>query len=212
MEILPHAQRHLWPELAEFKSQFVLYGGTAIALRLGHRSSVDFDFFSSAPLDTDEILISSSSLRDCDVLQLEPNSLTVSINRGDPVKVSLFGDISFGRVGEPDLTEDGIVKVASLQDLLATKLKVLLQRVEVKDYLDIEAILRSGISLEAGLGAARALYGRIFPPMECVKALGYFKEGAARHVPKNTRSYLMKVIAGWHGEVSDTRVIAGTLS
>jgi hypothetical protein len=40
MEILPPAQR----------LGFVLYGGTAIALRLGHRSSVDFDFFTADPL------------------------------------------------------------------------------------------------------------------------------------------------------------------
>ncbi|WP_373321508.1 nucleotidyl transferase AbiEii/AbiGii toxin family protein [Rivihabitans pingtungensis] len=35
------------------KLGFVLYGGTAIALRLGHRESVDFDFFSDRPLDRD---------------------------------------------------------------------------------------------------------------------------------------------------------------
>jgi hypothetical protein len=211
MDILPAAQRRLWPELGEFTDTFVLYDGTAIALRLGHRSSVDFDFFSSSPLDADEILKTSSSLRDCEVLQLEPNSLTVSILRGDPVKVSFFGDITFGRVGHPDLSVDGVMKVASLQDLLGTKLKVLLQRIEVKDYLDIEAILRSGIRLDVGLGAARALYGRAFPPMECVKALGYFEEASARQVPEETKRYLRQVIAEWEGGVSEQPLIADTL-
>ena len=46
-EILPSAQKNLWPELAGVPPHFVLYGGTALALRLGHRVSVDFDFFSS---------------------------------------------------------------------------------------------------------------------------------------------------------------------
>lgn len=41
LEILPLAQQRLWPELAGVPRDFVLYGGTAIALRLGHRSSVD---------------------------------------------------------------------------------------------------------------------------------------------------------------------------
>ncbi len=52
MEVLPPAQKRLWPELrAAAELGFVLYGGTAIALRLGHRHSVDFDFFSEKPLD-----------------------------------------------------------------------------------------------------------------------------------------------------------------
>ena len=45
MDILPSAQRLVWRELrAAAALGFVLYGGTAIALRLGHRFSVDFDF------------------------------------------------------------------------------------------------------------------------------------------------------------------------
>lgn len=45
-EILPSAQIQLWKELQPLKKLgFVLYGGTALALRLGHRVSVDFDFF-----------------------------------------------------------------------------------------------------------------------------------------------------------------------
>ena len=52
---LPHAQRDLWPRLAELPEDAVLYGGTAIAIRLAHRVSVDFDRASrmapSVPLD-----------------------------------------------------------------------------------------------------------------------------------------------------------------
>jgi len=56
MDILPVAQKRLWPELGNAPAQgFTLYGGTAIALRLGHRDSVDFDFFSEKPLDRDAI-------------------------------------------------------------------------------------------------------------------------------------------------------------
>jgi Nucleotidyl transferase AbiEii toxin, Type IV TA system len=45
LDILPDVQQRLWPELAQTPDNFTLYGGTAIALRLGHRQSVDFDFF-----------------------------------------------------------------------------------------------------------------------------------------------------------------------
>ena len=51
-EILPEAQKALWPSLAPLKALgFVLYGGMVVALYFGHRSSVDFDFFSHLPLD-----------------------------------------------------------------------------------------------------------------------------------------------------------------
>lgn len=56
MDILPPAQKRLWPELRNAQHLgFTLYGGTAIALRLGHRESVDFDFFSEKPLDREAI-------------------------------------------------------------------------------------------------------------------------------------------------------------
>ncbi len=48
MNVLPPAQQTVWNMLqASQKLNFVLYGGTAIALQLGHRISIDFDFFSS---------------------------------------------------------------------------------------------------------------------------------------------------------------------
>lgn len=48
LDILPACQRRLWPELDAVPSAFVLYGGTGLALQLGHRVSEDFDFFSSS--------------------------------------------------------------------------------------------------------------------------------------------------------------------
>jgi len=51
LDILPESQRRLWPELDAVPSDFVLYGGTGLALQLGHRASEDFDFFSSSGFD-----------------------------------------------------------------------------------------------------------------------------------------------------------------
>ncbi len=51
-DILPPPQRRLWADLwAAPQLGLVLYGGTAIGLRLGHRSSIDFDFFTERRLD-----------------------------------------------------------------------------------------------------------------------------------------------------------------
>jgi Nucleotidyl transferase AbiEii toxin, Type IV TA system len=51
LKILPQGQRELWPLLAAVPARFTLYGGTALAIQLGHRESVDFDFFSSQAFD-----------------------------------------------------------------------------------------------------------------------------------------------------------------
>ena len=204
LDILPKAQRELWPALGELPDSYVLYGGTALALRLGHRSSVDFDFFSSQMLDT-EALYKIPFIADAEVLQREPTALTISVKALDPVKVSFFGDIGFGRVGNPDRTADGVLAVASLLDLFGTKLKVLLQRVAARDYLDLAAILRAGVPLQDGLGAAAALYGNEFPPLDAVKALGYYEDDVVAQVDAATRRYLTHQASLWDFTV--TRIL-----
>lgn len=182
LELLPQAQRLLWPNLQPAAALgFALYGGTAIALRLGHRASVDFDFFCASPLDRSALLSAIPILQASQVLQDRPDTLTFLAVPGagssDTVKVSFFGSITFGRVGVPQWTSDHVAQVASPEDLLGTKLKVILQRVESKDYIDTAAILDSGTPLTLGLGAARALFGSSFQPSECIKALVYFEGG-----------------------------------
>jgi len=55
LDILPAAQRSLWADLSCVPTDFVLYGGTALALRLAHRISEDFDFFSLQPFAPDDL-------------------------------------------------------------------------------------------------------------------------------------------------------------
>lgn len=195
LSILPPPQKRLWPELAAVPRTFVLYGGTALALRLGHRHSVDFDFFSSAPLDHQALAHALPFLRDADVLQEEPTALTVSVDRDGPVKVSFFGTIAFGRVGSPQPTTDGFLHVASLLDLGATKVKVLLQRVEAKDYLDIAALLRAGVPLAQILGAAQTLYGSVFNPLIAQKTLSWFEGGDLSRLLAEDRELLVREAA-----------------
>ena len=193
-QILPPAQQRLWPELRRAPQLgFALYGGTAIALRLGHRQSVDFDFFSPDPLDREAIKAGFPFVARSQVLQDRPNTLTVSVSFGTQqlVKVSFFGNIGFGRVGEPDLTEDGVLQVASLDDLMATKVKVIMQRAEAKDYRDIAAMLIVGVSLDKGLSAARLLYGVNFQPSESLKALVYFGDGDLHTLSSNEKTCLV---------------------
>ena len=175
LSILPSAQRSLWPELRNVPREFVLYGGTAVALRLAHRISVDFDFFASSQFDPFELRRSLGTLGEGLVLQSRPNTLTLILDRAGEVKLSLFGGIA-GRAGSPDETTDGVICAASVLDLLAHKLKVILQRAESRDYRDIAALLRSGVAFDRGLGAAATLFAPGFPIAECMKALTYFQD------------------------------------
>ena len=192
LNTLPDQQLALWPELAQVPETFVLYGGTALALRLGHRTSVDFDFFSSDPVHPADLQRKVSFLAGATVLQEEAGALTVLVNRGGPVKVSFFGPIGFGRIGVPDQALSGRLHVASLLDLAGTKVKALLQRVESKDYLDIAALLRAGIALEQILAAARTLFGDAFNPLVAQKTLSYFEGGDLEQIDPATRALLTR--------------------
>jgi len=176
IELLPKPQQEIWPLLAPArKLSFVLYGGTAVALHLGHRRSLDFDFFGSEVLDK-KALQAFVFMRDADTIQEDENTLVVTARMAaGPVKASFFGGVNIGRINDPLLTTDSILLVASLDDLLATKLKAILDRAEAKDYQDIAAMLSAGCSLERALGAFKKMWNK--DPALPLKALGFFKDG-----------------------------------
>jgi len=176
-DVLPAAQQELWPLLAPAASlSFVLYGGTAVALHLGHRISVDFDFFKSDDLDKKKIEDAFSFVRSALTIQEDKNTLVLSVPMpSGPVKVSFFGGLSLGRLNDPLQTKDTVLLVASLEDLLATKLKAILDRAEAKDYRDIAEMISRKVSLERGLAAFAAMYGK--DPGLPLRAIGFFKDG-----------------------------------
>jgi hypothetical protein len=191
--ILPEAQKKLWPYLAPCKDLgFCLYGGPDIALHLGHRTSVDYDFFSHLPLDEarEKMLLESLPfLSDARVIQSVADTRTFTTTEG--VALSFFGNISFGRVGEPLITEDGVLQIASLKDLMGTKLAVMVKRIQLKDYQDIAAILRHGMDLHDGLAYAQALYDQ-FPALECVRAMVFFEDKQLVSLSKHDRDTLIQ--------------------
>jgi Nucleotidyl transferase AbiEii toxin, Type IV TA system len=189
LDILSAEQRRLWPEFSQIPEHFVLYGGTAIALRLGGRKSVDFDFFTSQPVSADVLSRSLAFLDGAELIQSEPNTAAFTADRDGVIKVSFFGGLTIGHVGPPDRCDDNHVCIASLLDLAAQKMKVILVRAEPKDYYDIYTLLKAGITLPQSLGAARALYPE-FNPVLSLKALAYYGEPTLATVPTGVREYL----------------------
>src|SRR3954465_6878935 len=98
IDILPKAQQEIWPVLEPTPGlSLVLYGGTAVALHLGHRVSIDFDFFSPAPLDKKRMETSLAFMRGAATIQEDENTLVVNATMpSGPVKMSLFGGMTVG--------------------------------------------------------------------------------------------------------------------
>jgi hypothetical protein len=195
LEILPPPQRRLWDEFVHVPPEFVLYGGTAIALYLGHRESADFDFFGNRSLDSNNLTLDIPFLADATVTQREPNTLTCVVDRGGPVKVSFFGLPAVPRLRPPFIAPDNGLRIASLLDLAGMKAAVVQMRAEAKDYIDIDAMLAEGrIDLPAALASARAIYGSQFNPQITLKALSYFDDGDLPRLPQGLKDRLTRAI------------------
>jgi hypothetical protein len=187
---MSESQLELWPSLGDLPDDFVLYGGTALALRLGHRSSQDFDLFSAEPFSPTELLSELAWLGHSTVNRASPNNLELVTDAG--VHFAFFGAMRIQCVAEPSrLGENGLV-VASTFDLAGTKAKAILDRSEWKDYIDLAALLRAGHALTDIIGYATTIFAPLFdfPAAAFLRSLVYFEEGSAVDVPADTRREL----------------------
>jgi len=190
LEILPLAQKWIWPKLGQFKN-FVLYGGTALALRHGHRTSVDFDFFGSKGFDPHNLKQSLPLFADAEILQASANTLTTKVpTPHGEVNISVFGNLTFGRVGTPDIIPENNLRIAADLDIAVQKLKVIQTRAHEKDYLDLDMLFRTGTDLGVALKAAETLY-KGFPSLWALKGLTYFKD--LKNLPNDMKERLASI-------------------
>jgi Nucleotidyl transferase AbiEii toxin, Type IV TA system len=173
LDILPPAQRCLWPELAGKPDEFTLYGGTAIALRLGHRQSVDFDWLASVPFVPDALMRRVPYLRGASVQQSPLDILTVTVERGGPVQLSFFGGLDLGQVAPAEIAMGPGIKVGSLIDLAGLKAAIVTQRAEARDYIDVHALLTTAKIPWIGIGGSLAA-----PPLPHHRAYGSVHGGS----------------------------------
>ena len=137
INVLPEPQRRLWEMLDGTPSGFVLYGGTALALRLGHRQSVDFDFFSRDAFGPDALRRSIPYLSGSLTTQREKNTLSCVLNLDGEVNVSFFGGLRMYSVNNPDKADGPGILVASLPDIAATKAAAVQSPANAKDYIGL---------------------------------------------------------------------------
>lgn len=195
LSVLSAAQREIWALLEHTPKHFVLYGGTALDLRLGHRQSVDFDFFSSQPFLPHELQASIPYLVGQQVTQQDKDTLTCEVRTSAGiVKLSFFGGLGLGQIDPPDTLDSNGIAVASLRDLFGMKCVAVTQRNAVRDYQDIHALITSaGIDLAQGIACARAIYGVQYAPMMTLRALCYFDD-LPEALPQAMKADLLKAV------------------
>ncbi len=213
LDTLPPAQRQLWDDLGNVPLDVVLYGGTALALRLGHRQSAAFDFFSSEPFSPGQLLAAVAFLGRVEVVDSRENALTLLTPGG--VKVSFSGGMNLQLVAEQSIAADNGLVIASIDDLAGTNSKALLDRSEWRDYVDVDALLGAGCELPDIIGCATTIFepSFVFPGALFLCCLISFGDGTAPDVPADVLARLEAAVAtAWRAEVPVVTAFASRIS
>jgi hypothetical protein len=134
-DILDQKRKDVLPLLKEFKEDFYLAGGTALALQLGHRDSIDFDFFSEQSFSTEDLTKKVEQIfRSHKVAKIQEEKDTLTFVIDEAIKISFFA-FPYQLV-KPLLDEDNF-KMASLEDIGDMKLSAITSRSVLKDYVDL---------------------------------------------------------------------------
>lgn len=168
-EVLSPEQTKLLPLVRAFSDRFILIGGTAVALQLGHRRSIDFDLLTLSDLNTETIRNKlGEDYRIEAVLVDETNEFTVVIGN---VKFT-FLKYPFQVKAEVDLKG---IKAPDLVSLGAMKAYTLGRRTKWKDYIDIYFIINKR-SFRELVGRANQIFGREFNEKLFREQLAYFED------------------------------------
>ena len=170
-EILNDKQIELLPLVDEFKREYYLVGGTAIALYLGHRRSIDFDLFKFASLNRKKNL---------EKVQLSGFPSLVTWNVTDQmnlvvneVKVTFF---QYPFQIKADNVFDNIIRLPELLDLAAMKAYALGRRSKWKDYVDLYFLLKEKFSFDEISQRAIEIFGDLFSDKLFRTQLSYFED------------------------------------
>lgn len=176
-KILPDKQKKAWKALVTHKALweslgYYLAGGTALALQLGHRHSIDFDFFSKTKDTAEKVIAEFEGTPDFIVRESDVNTVHGELGG---VKISIIGGYKYDTVEELIRTEDGIY-LATVKELAAMKLLAITHRATIRDYLDLAVIIRDVAPLKDLLAISSVKYGDKFNIMIPLRALSSFDD------------------------------------
>lgn len=170
-EILSDAQLGLLPLMKTFKREFYLVGGTAIALYLGHRRSIDYDLFKRNPIDHQKNLKKFEKANK-QVLVTRHNAFQMNL-MVDGVKVTFF-QYSYDIEAKQEFEK--IFRLPSLLDLAAMKAFAIGRRSKWKDYVDLYFLITEHFSISQISRRAEEIFGGLFLEKQFRAQLVYFED------------------------------------
>ena len=170
-EILNGKQEELLPLMSQFRREYYLVGGTAIALYLGHRRSIDFNLFKFSTINHKRNLDKiSSSPFDYIVTRRVTEQMNLIIN---DVKVTFF---QYPFPIEPISKYGKYFRMPSLLQLAAMKAYALGRRSKWKDYVDLYFLLQNHFTIEEISKEATKLFGELYSEKMFRSQLSYFDD------------------------------------
>ena len=170
-DILDERRLALLPSLKFLKnSGFYLAGGTALALQIGHRISVDFDFYSQNKFNPAKIYQDFQAQKPAKILLGNTADNTLSLEANN-IAISLF-TYNYPLL-RPLITSENL-NIASLEDIAAMKLIAIIQRGIKRDFIDLY-FLAQIFGLEKIMNLTKKKYTGFNKYLAC-QALVYFKD------------------------------------
>jgi len=164
---------------APWMDAFYLAGGSAAALHLGHRVSIDLDFFSEQDYEVEPLVQRLGALGRLVVQQQSPGTM---VGQLEGVRISFF------TYPYPLLEEAGIVdgvRIANLLDIALMKIVAIGQRGRMRDFVDLYFICRLGLTLDELLRRVPQKYTTVsYPSYHLLRALTYFDDAEGDEPPK----------------------------
>ncbi len=152
-----------------------LVGGTALALQLGHRKSVDLDMFGSIEASPEEII---DACKDVGELEISKTSKNINIYWVDGIKV---GCVNYPYEWLDECKVFDGVRMASVNDIAAMKISAIINRGTKKDFIDLYFLLK-----EMSLNQILDLYDKKYPDGSrfiAIKSLTYFEDAESDPMP-----------------------------
>lgn len=170
-EILSPNQEKILPLVKMFYDKFYLVGGTAIALQLGHRRSIDFDLFSFEKVDQRKIrniIIKHHKINK--VIIDDKDEYTLIVNG---VKLTF---LYYPFKIKPNKKLSDYIRMPDLITLAAMKAYALGRRAKWKDYVDLYWIMKNHCSILDIIKKAQIIFGVEFNEKNFREQLAYFKD------------------------------------
>ena len=170
-EVLNKKQLEFLPSLKQFSKDFMLVGGTAIALHLGHRRSIDFDLFSLKKVN--RLSIQRKITKFTKIQKVFVDSKDEYTILVDGIKLT-FLYYPFRFTAKDSV--NNIIATPDLETLAALKAYALGRRSKWKDYVDLYFILKTKITLQKIIKRANIIFKDNFNEKIFRAQLSYFKD------------------------------------